>query len=155
VPPPYVIDTSIWIRIWQNHPPDIFVNLWAQLDGAIAAGNICCPEEVAHELERGTDELAQFLRQRAGLFAPLDDALQAAVTEVQTACDDLADDEGERNRADPFVVALGRMRNGTVVTGEHPRRDPKGRRKIPDACAELHVPCQNWFDFLREVGWQL
>lgn len=62
-----------------------------------------------------TDELAEFLKQRDGLFAPLDEALQAAVTEVQNECDDLTDEEGERNRADPFVVALGRMLNGTVV----------------------------------------
>lgn len=155
MPPPYVLDTSIWIRIWQNHPPDIFVGLWAQLDASIAAGHIRCPEEVLHELERGTDDLADLLRQRAGLVAPLDEALQAAVAHVQTECGDLADEDGERNRADPFVVALGQMLNGTVVTGERPRRDANARRKIPDACAHLHVPWQNWFPFLKAVGWQL
>lgn len=155
MPPPYVLDTSIWIRIWHNHPPGIFVHFWQQLDASIVAGHIRCPEEVMHELERGTDDLAEFLSQREGLFAPLDRALQAAVTHVQDECDDLADQEGERNRADPFVVALGQMLNGTVVTGERPRRDPNGRRKIPDACDHLHVPWRGWFDFLKEVGWQL
>jgi hypothetical protein len=153
--PPYVIDTSIWIRIWRNYPPDIFVNFWQQLDASVAAVQVRSPEEVLHELERGTDEIAEFLSQRDGLFAPLDEALIAAVTEVQAECDDLADQEGERNRADPFVVALGKALNGTVVTDEQPRRDRNARRKIPDACDHLHVPWRNWFDFLREVGWQL
>ena len=153
--PPYVIDTSIWIRIWRNHPPDIFVNFWQQLDASIAAMQVRSPEEVRHELERGTDDIAEFLLQRDGVFAPLDEALIAAVMEVQAQCDDLADQEGERNRADPFVVGLGMVLNGTVVTDERPRRDPNARRKIPDACDHLHVPWRNWFDFLREVGWQL
>jgi hypothetical protein len=153
--PPYVIDTSIWIRIWRNHPPDIFVNLWQQLDASIAAIQVRSPEEVLHELERGTDDIAESLRQRHGLFAPLDEALISAVTEVQAECDDLADQEGERNRADPFVVGLGKVLNSTVVTDERPRRDPNARRRIPDACDHLHVPWRNWFDFLREVGWQL
>jgi len=153
--PPHVIDTSVWIRIWRNHPPDIFMNFWQQLDASIAALQVRSPEEVLHELERGTDDVAEFLGQRDGLFAPLDEALIAAVTEVQAECDDLADQEGERNRADPFVVGLGMVLNGTVVTDERPRRDPNSRRKIPDACEHLHVPWRNWFDFLREVGWQL
>ena len=153
--PPYVMDTSIWIRIWRNHPPDIFLNLWQQLDASIAAVQVRSPEEVLHELERGTDDIAEFLSQRDGLFARLDEALITAVTEVQAECDDLADQEGERNRADPFVVGLGMVLNGTVVTDERPRRDPNARRKIPDACDHLHVPWRNWFDFLREVGWQL
>jgi len=113
------------------------------------------PEEVLHELERGTDDIADSLRQRHGLFAPLDEALISAVTEVQAECDDLADQEGERNRADPFVVGLGKVLNGTVVTEERPRRDPNARRRIPDACDHMYVPWRNWFDFLREVGWQL
>lgn len=153
--PPYVVDTDIWIRIWRNHPPDIFVNLWRQLDAAIAAGQIRSPEEVLHELERGTDDLAEFLEQRTGLFAPLDETLMTSVAEVQAQCADLADEEGERNRADPFVVALARVLNGTVVTGEQPRRDPNRRRKIPDACNHFGVPWSDWFAFLREVGWQL
>lgn len=155
MPPPYSIDTSIWITIWQNHPPDIFTGLWAQIDAAIAAGHLRSCEEVLYEVEKGTDDLGKFLKQRAGLFAPLDEALQAAVGEVNAACDDLADDDGERNRADPFVVALARVLNGTVVTGEKARKDANGRRKVPDACAALQVPCQDWFTFLREVKWKL
>lgn len=46
MPPPYVVDASIWIRIGRNHPPDIFVSLWERLDAAIAVGDLISPDEV-------------------------------------------------------------------------------------------------------------
>ena len=153
MPPPYVIDASVWINVWRAHPPDRYVSVWARIDAAVADDTIRSPEDVRQELERGTDDLADFLSQRDGLFAPLDEAQMAAVREVQTRCEGLADEDGERNRADPFVVALARVRQGTVVTAERGRRDANGRPRIPDACQEFGLPCLDWFGFLREVDW--
>jgi hypothetical protein len=149
------VDASIWIRIGRNHPPDIFVSLWQQLDVAIANGDLVSPDEVFHELERGEDALAQTLRARAGLFVPLDDGQMTAVAEVIQACPGLVNDEAERGRADPFVVALARVRRGTVVSGERPRRATTAPSKIPDACTQYDLVCLDWFGFLREIGWQL
>ncbi len=143
------------MRIGRNHPPDIFVTLWQRLDAAIVAGDLVSPEEVLHELERGTDDLAEILGARDGLFLPLDAAQMAALAEVMGACRGIADEEGERNRADPFVVALARVRRGTVVTGERPRRDLAAAYKIPDACTQFGIPYLDWFGFLRQAGWQL
>ncbi len=155
MPPPYSIDTDIWIRIKNNYPPNIFKTFWVQLDAAIAAGTIRSSEEVLKDLEKGVDDFAPVLEAKAGIFVPLDEGLQAEVKVVMAACPDLADDENDRSVSDPFVVALAKHTNGTVVTGERPRKSPAGRRKIPDACAELNVPCLNWFDFLTEIGWDL
>lgn len=41
--PPYVIDANIWINVWRNHPPDIYVNVWQRIDAAIADGTIRAP----------------------------------------------------------------------------------------------------------------
>ena len=117
MPPPYVIDTSIWIHVGRHHPPDIFRSLWQGFDAAIAVGNVLSPEEVLHELEQGDDTLAAYLGTRSGLFVPLDETQMTAVAEVVRACPGLVDEEAERGRADPFVVALARVRGGTVVTG--------------------------------------
>ena len=155
MPAPYVVDASIWIRIWRNHPPDIFASLWEKLDAAIAAGDLVSPDEVLQELQRGEDTLAETLSTRTRLFLPLDDAQMAAVADVVQACPGLVSEEAERGRADPFVVALARVRQGTVVSGERPRRIRTGPFKIPDACAQYGVPCIDWFAFLRETGWQL
>ncbi len=155
MPAPYVVDTGIWIRIGQHHPPDIFVRLWQHLDATIAASNLISPEEVLQELERGSDDLAATVGARVGLFLPLDDPQMAAVADVMQACPTLIDTESERNRADPFVVALARVRGGTVVTDERPRKAATAPFKIPDARAHYHIPCLDWFGFLREVGWRL
>jgi hypothetical protein len=153
--PGYVLDASIWIRIGRHHPPDIFKRLWTALDGAIASGVVCSPEEVLHELARGTDGLDKLLSGKKGLFIPLDEPLQVAVAAVLAECRTLAEPEAERNRADPFVVALAQLHGHTVVTGERPRRDPSGRMKIPDACDRLGIPWMDWFAFLRATGWEL
>ena len=153
MPAPYIIDASIWIRVWRTHPPDIYVNVWQRLDAAIQNGSLRSPHEVFLELDRGTDDLAENLRQRGALFVPLDAPQMTAVGQVQDQCP-LAADEGERDRADAFVVALARTLNGTVVTNERPRKDAGARHKIPDACQHFGVPCRDWFGFLREVGWQ-
>lgn len=153
--PPFVIDASIWIHIWRHHPPDIFFNLWEQLRASIKRGEIISPDEVLHELKRGSDDLADLLATEEGLFVPLDEDIQEAVSIVMAECPDLADEEGERNRADPFVVAVGLKRGCNVVTRERPRKSATARRKIPDACEDLSVECLDWFDFLRAVGWKL
>lgn len=137
--PLYVVDASILIRIGRHHPPDIFKRLWQQLDQAIADGEIRSPEEVLHELEEGTDDLAELLEARDGLFLPLDDALARATEAVQAECP-LTDPAGERSRGDPFVVACAQLNGGTVVSGERPRKAPTAPMKIPDACDHLRIP---------------
>ena len=155
MPPPYSIDTDIWIRIKNNYPPNIFKKFWVQLDAAIAAGTIRSSEEVLKDLEKGADDFSPVLKAKAGVFVPLDEGLQAEVAEVMAACPDLVDEENERSLSDPFVVALAKRMNGTVVTGEKPRKSPTGRRKIPDACTRLNIPYLNLCDFFTEIGWDL
>lgn len=155
MPPPYVIDTSIWIHIGRHHPQDVFRSVWQNLDAAIATGHIVSPDEVLRELERGDDALAALLAAQPGLFVPLDNAQMLAVAEVVQTCPGLVDADADRGRADPFVVALARVRAGTVVTAERPRRAASAPFKVPDACAQFGVRSLDWLGFLREVGWHL
>ena len=151
----YVFDANVWIDLGRHQPPDIYVNLWTQIDASIANGTICSPEEVLVELSAGTDGLDEKLKQREGLFVPLDEDCQHAVQEITDNCDGFVDPESDRDRGDPFVVALARVRGGTVVTKERPRRGPTGRPRIPDACDQFQVPWLHWFNFLKIIGWRL
>jgi hypothetical protein len=57
-----------------------------------------------------------------------------------------------KNRADPFVIALARVRGCTVVTEEHPGSPDSP--KIPLVCDQLQVPHIRFLDIVRREGWQ-
>jgi len=52
--------------------------------------------------------------------------------------------------ADPFVLALAKAREGTVVTQE--RYKPKAA-KLPNVCEHFQVPCHNLETFMKVEGW--
>ena len=108
-----------------------------------------------HELEQGEDDLSERLALRNGLFVPLTGEVQTAVAYVMGQCPSLTDPESDRNRADPFVVALGSCQQGVVVTDERARKPGSPRMRIPDACNHLGLSHTNWFGFLRARGWRL
>ena len=57
-----------------------------------------------------------------------------------------------RNRADPFVIALAELRGATVVTGEG--SDGTERRpKIPYVCQQRDIPCIRFLQFIQDEGW--
>jgi hypothetical protein len=154
--PVYVLDTSSWIHLNQQHPPDIFKRLWQQVTHASQNGLIRSPDVVLLELQRGTDDLADRLRDHNGLFVPLADTnLQAATGQVVNTVKGIADEGSDRNRADPFVVALGLTLNAIVVSREGRRKVATARPRIPDACDMLNVAHLDWFGFLRAVAWDL
>ena len=67
----------------------------------------------------------------------------------------LVDEEAERGRADPFVVALARVQGGSVVTGERPAEASSAPFRIPGRVRALRASLSRRFGFLRGVGWQL
>jgi len=150
----HVFDTSIWLKVWKQHPPDIYVTLWSKLEAAASASTICSPEDVKIEIERGSDGLADHIGKWPGLFVPVE-AIWQQSRDVLAACPSLCDESSTSNQADPFVVALGIERRGIVVSGETPRKAPGGRLKIPDACERFGVAHFDWFSFLRANGWKL
>jgi hypothetical protein len=57
-----------------------------------------------------------------------------------------------RNRADPFVIAVAGLRGATVVTGEG-SDGTADRPKIPFVCSQLRIPCIRLLDVIRAEGW--
>lgn len=138
------------------HPKDIFVQMWSQLELSVAAGDVMTAEEVFIELDRGDDDLSEWMANQHGLVVPFDENCERALKAVNARCSTLVDIESERSLGDPFVIATAMITAGTVVTAEKPRKDPvNGPMKIPDACQEMSVACIDWFAFLRAIGWDL
>lgn len=84
---------------------------------------------------------------------PLDEEVLAATKEILAVHKKLIGVGKGRNGADPFVIALALVRDGTVVTEEHPtgRID---KPKIPDVCNALGVPCTNLGGFASGQEWR-
>ncbi len=86
------------------------------------------------------------------MFVPTDDAIQLAVQEILRTHRGLVDPARPRLAADPFVIALVRIRGCTVVTQETPTANWM-RPKIPDVCNALGIGCINILQFIRQQAW--
>lgn len=82
----------------------------------------------------------------------LTEDVQLAVIEVLAQHPRLIGVGNQRSGADPFVIALAKARDGTVVTEETESRN-LNKPKIPDACDALGVRRTNLVGFIQEQGW--
>lgn len=147
----FCLDTSFLVGAWvRNYPPDVFPGLWEALDELIEAEEIVCPDEVLVELGAKEDELHAWAQGRPKLFVPLDHAQMEATTAILKDFPRLVGELADRNRADPFVIALAVVRGHTVVTEE--RGGSERRPKIPYVCAEMDIRCMNTLEFIRSQG---
>lgn len=150
----YCIDTSALVDGWTRYyPPDVFPPLWDKLEEMIGRKEIIAPDEVLRELSKKEDELFKWATKNDGLFAPLDATVQAATQEILAVFPRLVDSERDRSIADPFVIALARVRGCCVVTGEKTSGNPK-RPKIPNVCDHFKIRYVNMLQFMREQKWQ-
>jgi len=149
----YSIDTSALLDGWHRYyPPDIFPPLWAKLEALIRAGDLRATEEVLQELLRKDDEVAEWATKNRELFVPVDEEIQLALAEILGRFDRLVNTQRNRSMADPWVIALAKVHEATVVTGEVPSGN-LSRPKIPDVCQELEIPCMNLLRLFREERW--
>lgn len=134
-------------------PPGTFPTLWANIEEMIEAGGIRSIDLVLEELEkREGDEIHGWAKTHPDLFLPLTQDVQQAVRDVLAAHPRLIGIGSGRSGADPFVIALAIVHNGTVVSEESASRN-LAKPKIPDACDALDVPHLNLMGFVQERGW--
>ena len=150
----YVFDTSSLIGAWvRTYPPDSFPVVWDRMDGLATAGNLLVPEEVYEELKSQDDDLLAWVKER--LAAVVVPTTRAVMLEARAV---LADHEGltktgtGRGKADPFVIALARLRGFPVVTQEQGGSAAKPR--IPFVCAARGVACMSMLEVIRAEGWR-
>jgi hypothetical protein len=134
----YSIDTSALLDGWvRYYPPEVFPCLWNRIDTLIDAGLLVASEEVNGEIQKKQDELAEWAKHRKMLFVPADDETQIVLTEIMATHGDLVNIKTGGSGADPWVIALARVRGLTVVSGEIWRL-PK--LTIPSECAAKRRP---------------
>lgn len=154
--PEYWIDTNVLIQAKNGpYPFDSKPEFWALLDRMNDEGLVVSSTLVRDELLKGTDELAEWARERrsTAMFVEPDEDTQRAFREVAQH----VFERYERNQADlflavadPWLIAHAMASGGKVVTQET-RRNPE-RVKIPNVCDAFGVESINSDDMLRELG---
>jgi hypothetical protein len=149
----YCIDTSSLIDAWERHYPiESFPGVWERLAGLVTADRLIAPEEVRHELEKKSDGAIRWARKQKGLFVPMDTAIQTEVGAILSQHPRIVDSKKGRHTADPFVIALAKLRAAAVVTQE----DLTGKievPKIPDVCRALRIDCMKLLSVIRAEKW--
>ena len=125
---------------------------WLRHQGTL--GNVKVPLEQFEEVTAGRGEIVDWLcteEIRAALILgeELNPTLVAETT--LTGYGELDENGVELVGRDPFLIAYARVDPGerTVVTFEVSKPSRRGaRRKVPDVCADLEVPCCSLFDMI-------
>lgn len=151
--PAYCIDTSSLIAAWQErYPIENFPPFWTKMDALIEAGGLIAPIEVLTEVSKRSDELHAWLKARPSMFRELDDATQIAAGEVLARFPRLVGERKLRTSADPFVIALARVEDLTLVTDEKPTGSA-ARPNIPDVCTALGMTAIGVLDLIKAERW--
>lgn len=110
-----VFDTSAYLNGWRDHyPPSTFPSVWGQIADAMEDGRVMAPREVFSELTRKDDDVAAWAKERVDKFVEPGDDVQSRAGEILA----MLPSPGERDGADPFVIAEAEIRKFTVVTYE-------------------------------------
>jgi len=151
---PYSIDTSALLDGWvRYYPPDVFPPVWDRIRRLVGQGVLIATEEVLHELQKKDDGIYKWAKDNDRMFVPLDVQIQVEASRILTGHPRLVDTRRERSGADPFVIALAKVRSCPVVTGEARTGNPL-KPHIPDVCSDLGVRCLSLLELFRELGWQ-
>ncbi len=150
----YCFDTNVFIQSWRNrYPPDIMPDFWEDIEALARKEIVFSPDEVRVELEKIDDDLFAWVKERKCFFRPISEDVQAQVRQILAVerFQSLLNTQKNRSMADPFVIAMARSMNATVVTEE--QRVAQGKRvKIPDVCDALGIPCVSVVGFMRQMG---
>ena len=82
---------------------------------------------------------------------PTDSAVAIEVRSILQTHKRLVMNLKNRNRADPFVIAVANIKGAVVVTGEDGGNE--NRPKIPYVCSQIGAECIGFLDLIQREGW--
>jgi Domain of unknown function (DUF4411) len=152
VPAVYSCDTSTIIQAWRrDYSPKVFVGVWQKLEAMVADETLIASSEVLVELKRKDDEVYKWCKRQARMFVALDEEIQKEVKKLLAAHQRLIDTRNGRSGADPFVIALAKIRNAAVLTDEK-SSNSVDRPKIPDVCKAVGIECCRLSEVFERAG---
>lgn len=149
----YLLDANVFIQAKNLHYGFEFCPaFWDWLVQENAVGRVFSIERVGDEIQAVDDELAEWARQRSGLFLSPDPEMVPSLTVVSS----WANGQGYESAgvatflqvADYYLVAQAHAHDYVVVT--HEVFSPSLRKiKIPNACIGIGVKFVNPYEMLR------
>lgn len=160
----FLLDADSLIRAHEDYYPiDRVPHYWEWLIAQGSAGKVKVPFEIHDEIasvSAGYVLRDWLVRSEVREALVLNEEVEAALFNrvvTQGYAPDLTDTEVEEMGRDPFLIAYAMMGTGrTVVSREVSARSKvRGRRKVPDACSLLNVPCMTDFQFLKAADFRI
>lgn len=156
----YLFDTNIFVESKKNLPMDIWPTFWTKMVMLINSGNIHSIDKVKEEIDKGGDELTDWIHKHAprGFFLKQDSSVMKKMAETidwaqnnpvgfsQSAISDYV------NVADSYLVATAAAKKMVLVTYEKSNPQRRNRVMIPDACIAIGVRSCDLNTALRELG---
>ena len=155
----YIFDTNIFIRSKNEMPMDIWPTFWERFREMVNSDEIFTSITVKDEIDKGKDELTEWLKQNApkSFYLSLDADVMVQYTSVQNwAKSNSVYTQAALNTfanvADAYLVATAAAKQMTLVTYEGSSPNSKKRVMIPDACNALGVRYCDLNTVLKEMG---
>lgn len=161
---PYVLDANVFIEAARRYYAfDLAPGFWQKIAHYASTGIIKSIDRVKQELERGKDDLAQWVSKGgfgAGFASTGDPAVIDSYGQVmgwvQAQPQFLAGAKANFAKgADGWLVAYAIAEAGIVVTQEVLDPNVKNRVKIPNVCEVFGVQYLDTFKMLRDLGVKL
>lgn len=153
----YCIDANILIQAWQKYySPEICPSYWEVLNSLGKQGVIFIPELVYEEIEKGEDNLFEWLKNSDIPIKKIDGEVANCLKEIYTSNPNhkyLVSSNGIHSKADPWVIAHAMKENAVVVTKETKDYFKKQTKiKIPHVCDNMDVKWIDDFEFIRDLN---
>ena len=156
----YLFDTNIFIESKKNLPMDVWPTFWTKMVILINSGTIHSIDKVKDEIDKGGDELTDWIHDNAprGFFLNQDVAVMTKLAETISWAKNSpvnfsqAAISGYVDVADSYLVATAAAKDMTLVTYEKSNPYRRSRVMIPDACNAIGAICCDLNTALREMG---
>lgn len=136
------------------YPQEAFPALWTNVDSLIKDGRFFLSEEVWEEAQARDAVVKAWCHSRLDpLVVPTTATIAQEVQTILAEHERLTMNMKGRNRADPFVIAVAKLSQAVVVTGEG-SDGTDVRPKIPYVCQRLGIECVRLIDLIRLEGWR-
>ena len=166
----FLIDSNSFITPYrQYYSFDFARSFWDQLEQNIDSGKIAILDIVLDEILKGKDELKDWVAglkpehfidhrdaQILAYYGEIMQYLQTSPYYKETALAEWA----KATVADPWLIAVAKVHNCTIVTFEGPNSNPNEKQpwkmaKIPNVADEFGVQTVNLFSMMRTLQFKL